>query len=676
MIDLISRVKSLLLGSSALVISNDAPQVVKNSAKLAKMIWGDLIQVCESATNNHVEIEAASATGRNVQLGPGGFSVGDGTLMGGVLVSCRMYPNMTIEGCGRRTTVLTFDGTAAGGLGTDNAVIGVFYGQGPGAYEGVAPPTYNCRVAHLGIDMNSKASRGVEFKSARDVEVEDVEVWGFTSFAVIAAQAISIGISAFADADYDAGRVVNCKVTGDNTALGVGPYAFIVDGQRVGKATFSECKAYTTHKGFAINDGAQNVTLENPYAYGCATSGIAGGAPIAKVRKYSVTVIGGQILECGATDTDNAVDAVYADVWRMVGTSIGHSGATPGRGVHVQTQCKFVGDNLHVWGHDVNVSIRNSAMSAIFNGGLFEQARGIGIDYRATVTHGAWFNGVVVLNNGLDTSKADTNRAGVHVAGESGLHFSGTIEDNSPSITANFTAGALAGQPVIPLDNPEDCFPYQLGTITEGATTEDVQILSIHQASGAVTLTANLVNAYTVAATFKGRTSQTYPISEDTSGENWYGPVTCKNNIYGRPAIWPASKFDGEIEAEWPYTSGLFNAAALTASVNWWQQPANAILESAQVLLRAQFVAAGMTDLDVTIGDAGNNAGILNAAMNLTSDAVGSVYVTKGAYFDATVGLLYEAAATQWIIYAVAVGANLNTLSAGKIATKVKYKQL
>lgn len=116
------------------------------------------------------------------------------------------------------------------------------------------------------------------------------------------------------------------------------------------------------------------------------------------------------------------------------------------------------------------------------------------------------------------------------------------------------------------------------------------------------------------------------------------------------------------------HDSDLFNAAGLTDSVAVYTQPANSILIAAYMVLDTQFAAVGMTDLDVTLGDAGNNGGILNATMNLTSDAATTRYATKGAYFEATAGLLLREAATAWTAYATAVGANLDTTSAGSVS--------
>jgi hypothetical protein len=116
------------------------------------------------------------------------------------------------------------------------------------------------------------------------------------------------------------------------------------------------------------------------------------------------------------------------------------------------------------------------------------------------------------------------------------------------------------------------------------------------------------------------------------------------------------------------YNATLFNAAATTDSEVIYAQPANSILVAAYMVLDTQFAAASMTDLDITIGDGGGATGILNAAMNLTSDAATTKYATKGSYFDATAGTLLKEASTNWTAYVTATGANLDTLSAGQVS--------
>jgi len=123
--------------------------------------------------------------------------------------------------------------------------------------------------------------------------------------------------------------------------------------------------------------------------------------------------------------------------------------------------------------------------------------------------------------------------------------------------------------------------------------------------------------------------------------------------------------------------SDLFDAVGLTDSVVIWQQPANSLLLSAKIVLNTQFAATGMTDLDVTLGDAGDNSGVINATMNLTSDAANTTYSTRGGDWNAeTEAFLYESAAKDWTAYATAVGANLSTTSAGQITFYFSYLQI
>jgi len=122
----------------------------------------------------------------------------------------------------------------------------------------------------------------------------------------------------------------------------------------------------------------------------------------------------------------------------------------------------------------------------------------------------------------------------------------------------------------------------------------------------------------------------------------------------------------------------LFNAAALTDSAVVWTQPAQTILLGAKMMLDEQFVAGSLTDLDVWIGDAGDNDGLMAQSMNLTSDTVaGDGYDTKGAYWNGVNTATYWASATKdWTAYATAVGANLNTLSAGQVTFYFFYIRL
>lgn len=125
------------------------------------------------------------------------------------------------------------------------------------------------------------------------------------------------------------------------------------------------------------------------------------------------------------------------------------------------------------------------------------------------------------------------------------------------------------------------------------------------------------------------------------------------------------------------HNSDLFDAAALIDNVVIWQQPAGAVLLGIKGYLKTQFASTSslITDLDVTVGLAGDPDGLLAAAMNLTSDAATTEYKTRGAYWNeaASIGFLAKDAATDWIAYATAVGANLNTTTAGELVFVISY---
>ena len=128
----------------------------------------------------------------------------------------------------------------------------------------------------------------------------------------------------------------------------------------------------------------------------------------------------------------------------------------------------------------------------------------------------------------------------------------------------------------------------------------------------------------------------------------------------------------------------LFDIAGLADSDTIWTQPAGSVLMGIKMELVEQFVAPGpMTDMDVTVGDAGDNIGILNpGAHDLVDDPVGTQYKTRGQYWDAPVTggpepcFAYTHAAKAWLAYSTAVGANMNALTAGQIKFIITYLEI
>jgi len=128
------------------------------------------------------------------------------------------------------------------------------------------------------------------------------------------------------------------------------------------------------------------------------------------------------------------------------------------------------------------------------------------------------------------------------------------------------------------------------------------------------------------------------------------------------------------------HDSDLFDATALTDNVTIWQQPAGTVLLATKMRLETQFTSTDslISDLDVTIGLAGDEDGLVAATMNLTSDAADTEYKTRGAYWDTSAegSFWYSHSATDWVAYATAVGANLSTTTAGSIDFYFCYLEL
>ena len=126
------------------------------------------------------------------------------------------------------------------------------------------------------------------------------------------------------------------------------------------------------------------------------------------------------------------------------------------------------------------------------------------------------------------------------------------------------------------------------------------------------------------------------------------------------------------------YTADLFNAAATTDSEIVWQQPVQSLLIAVSMVLDEQFVASGLTDLNVLVGDSSDNNGVLQEAMDLQSNTVATRYKGRGVYWDGSTGVteLYKAAAYDWTAYATATGANLDTLTAGSVTFYFTYRSL
>lgn len=125
------------------------------------------------------------------------------------------------------------------------------------------------------------------------------------------------------------------------------------------------------------------------------------------------------------------------------------------------------------------------------------------------------------------------------------------------------------------------------------------------------------------------------------------------------------------------HTATCFDAAGLTDAADVWLQPANTELLGCRVTLDTPFVAPSMTALTIEIGDTG--AADANAffagALDLVAGSAGDVGVGAGAEIGSDEGTVpcYLWSAAQRKLSATAVGANLNTTTAGQITVRFYF---
>ncbi len=122
----------VLLGSTSIVLSNDAPGLVKWAARMAKFFFNARVQICDG-TDDHLEIQAALDA---LPAGGGKVVLLDGTFHLNAQVDLDSY--QSIEGQGESTSVTTdADWThafvATGASGTEKVGISIsnieFFGQ-------------------------------------------------------------------------------------------------------------------------------------------------------------------------------------------------------------------------------------------------------------------------------------------------------------------------------------------------------------------------------------------------------------------------------------------------------------------------------------------------------------------------------------------------------------------
>ncbi len=123
------------------------------------------------------------------------------------------------------------------------------------------------------------------------------------------------------------------------------------------------------------------------------------------------------------------------------------------------------------------------------------------------------------------------------------------------------------------------------------------------------------------------------------------------------------------------YTSDLFDAVGLTDSALIAGLPADSVLLGCKVRLDVRFSAPGLTDLTLIMGDISDNDGLLTVTGDLSLDTAGDEYKDRGVYWD-SIGGLYLPALTNYTAYVTAVGANLDTLTAGQVTFYFYYLRI
>ena len=157
-----------LLTSTALVVSNDAPMMVKLAAKVAKAIYGNRIQVCDGV-DDHVQIQAAIAAlpagGGKVVLTEGLFNIS------APIIVRPIY--FIIEGQGWVTTTLRL---------TNGANCNIFEDTGAGV---TFLPTFK-NLYLDGNNANNASGSGIDMASGfcYDMKVQDCAIYSFAESGI------------------------------------------------------------------------------------------------------------------------------------------------------------------------------------------------------------------------------------------------------------------------------------------------------------------------------------------------------------------------------------------------------------------------------------------------------------------------------------------------------------
>ncbi len=260
--------------------------------------------------------------------------------------------------------------------------------------------------------------------------------------------------------------------------------------------------------------------------------------------------------------------------------------------------------------------------------------------------------------SGATTSAASSNALYGHTSASTGHSATGAVVGTTN--TQTLTLKTLT-TPVI-ASIYQDAGKTQLMTLPNTAS----------DTLAAIAATQELTNKTVTAAVAKGTwTSSSWVVASHTLGNG-------ETLAIGDATYYPCAIVSvGAITEDWE-TSTLFDAAAVTDTKLIWTSPAKCRVKGFKMRLTEQFAGTGLTDLSIEVGIGGGDVDAYlddDGAMNLTSDALNSVYNTQGASWDSSSGLLHCAAATGFTATATATGCNLADLTAGTVVFYVAYEK-